>query len=65
WKNGINLGKPNNQNFVSIPHTRLIQMLEYKAKLVGIKVIIQEESYTSVSNFLNLDPIPVYGDSDA
>ncbi|HBR73357.1 MAG TPA: transposase, partial [Cyanobacteria bacterium UBA11159] len=65
WKNSINLGKPNNQNFVSIPHTRLIQMLEYKAKLVGIKVIIQEESYTSVSNFLNLDPIPVYGDSDA
>ncbi len=64
WKNSINLGKQNNQNFVSIPHTRLIQMLEYKALLVGIKVIIQEESYTSVSNFLNLDPIPVYGDSD-
>ena len=64
WKNSINLGKQNNQNFVSIPHARLIQMLEYKAKLVGIKVVIQEESYTSVSNFLNLDPIPVYGDSD-
>ncbi len=64
WKNSINLGKQNNQNFVSIPHARLIQMLEYKALLVGIKVIIQEESYTSVSNFLNLDPIPVYGDSD-
>ena len=64
WKNSINLGKQNNQNFVSIPHARLIQMLEYKALLVGIKVVIQEESYTSVSNFLNLDPIPVYGDSD-
>jgi hypothetical protein len=24
-------------------------------------VIIQEESYTSVANFLNLDPLPVYG----
>lgn len=65
WKNSINLGKQNNQNFVSIPHARLIQMLEYKARLVGIEVIIQEESYTSVSNFLSLDPIPVYGDSDA
>ncbi|HBE18653.1 MAG TPA: transposase [Cyanobacteria bacterium UBA11149] len=64
WKNSINLGKQNNQNFVSIPHTRLIKMLEYKALLVGIKVIIQEESYTSVSNFLALDPIPVYGESD-
>ncbi|MEP6515110.1 RNA-guided endonuclease InsQ/TnpB family protein [Microcoleus vaginatus] len=65
WKNSINLGKQNNQNFVSIPHARLIQMLEYKALLAGIKVVIQEESYTSLSNFLSLDPIPVYGESDA
>jgi transposase len=65
WKNCINLGKQNNQNFVSIPHARLIQMLEYKAVLAGIEVIIQEESYTSASNFLSLDPIPVYGESDA
>ncbi len=61
WKNEINLGKKTNQNFVSIPHSRLIEMLKYKAELVGIKVIEQEESYTSKSNFLNLDPIPVYG----
>jgi transposase len=40
-------------------------MLEYKAVLAGIEVIIQEESYTSASNFLSLDPIPVYGESDA
>jgi len=57
----IDLGKQTNQNFVSIPHARLIEMLEYKARLVGIKVIVQEESYTFKSNFLNLDPIPVYG----
>jgi IS605 OrfB family transposase len=61
WKSEIDLGKQTNQNFVSIPHARLIEMLEYKARLVGIKVIVQEESYTSKSNFLNLDPIPVYG----
>jgi putative transposase len=61
WKNEINLGKRTNQNFVSIPHARLIEMLKYKAELMGIKVIEQEESYTSKSNFLNLDPIPVYG----
>ena len=36
-------------------------MLEYKAELVGITVIVQEESYTSKANFLALDPIPVYG----
>ncbi|WP_373537555.1 RNA-guided endonuclease InsQ/TnpB family protein [Microcoleus sp.] len=65
WKNEINLGNKTNQNFVSIPHTRLIEMLKYKAELMGIKVIEQEESYTSKSNFLNLDPIPVYGNIEA
>jgi len=61
WKNQINLGKQTNQNFVTVPHARLIEMLEYKAVLVGIRVMVQEESYTSQSSFLNLDPIPVYG----
>lgn len=65
WKSEINLGKKTNQNFVSIPHARLIEMLKYKAELIGIKVIEQEESYTSKSNFLNLDPIPVYGNIHA
>ncbi|WP_293149926.1 MULTISPECIES: transposase [unclassified Microcoleus] len=64
WKTEIDLGKQTNQNFVSIPHARLIEMLEYKARLVGIKVVVQEESYTSRSNFLGLDPIPVYGKID-
>ncbi|MEG4816172.1 transposase, partial [Microcoleus sp. K5-D4] len=65
WKTEIGLGKQTNQNFVSIPHAQLIEMLEYKARLVGIKVIVQEESYTSISSFLNLDPIPVYGHTGA
>jgi len=64
WKTEIDLGKQTNQIFVSIPHTRLIERLEYKARLVGIKVVVQEESYTSRSNFLDLDPIPVYGKTD-
>jgi IS605 OrfB family transposase len=64
WKTEIALGKPTNQNFVSIPHSRLIEMLEYKARLVGIDVIVQEESYTSRANFLGLDSIPVYGKTE-
>jgi putative transposase len=64
WKTEINLGKQTNQNFVNIPHARLIDMLEYKARLVGIKVILQEESYTSQANFLGQDSIPVYGKTD-
>ncbi|MEG3920504.1 transposase [Microcoleus sp. POL10_C6] len=64
WKTEIDLGKQTNQNFVSIPHSRLIEMLEYKARLAGINVIVQEESYTSRSSFLGLDPIPVYGKTE-
>ncbi len=47
WKQALNLGRRTNQNFVSIPHARFIQMLTYKAELVGIRVIVREESYTS------------------
>lgn len=47
WKQNVNIGKKNNQNFVSIPFLKLIQMITYKAEEVGIKVKITEESYTS------------------
>lgn len=60
WKQQANMGKRNNQNFVQIPHARLVEMLRYKAELQGIYVWEQEESYTSKASFLDLDPIPVY-----
>ncbi len=60
WKNGVNIGKRNNQNFVQIPHAQLIDMLTYKGAMVGIEVIIQEESYTSRASFLDHDSIPTY-----
>ncbi len=47
WKQHCNLGKQTNQAFVQLPFAKLIQMLEYKAKLVGITVICVNESYTS------------------
>lgn len=56
WKQGINLGKRNNQNFVAIPHARFIEMLTYKAQLVGIVVKVIEESYTSKCSFLDNEP---------
>ena len=58
WKQESSMGKRNNQNFVSIPHARFIDMLAYKAALVGIHVEVREESYTSKASFLDLDPIP-------
>ncbi len=57
WKQAVNLGSRTNQNFVQIPHARFIDMLTYKAHLVGIKVIVSEESYTSKCSFLDLEPI--------
>jgi putative transposase len=64
WKTEINLEKQTSQNLVNIPHSRLIEMLEYKARLAGINVIVQEESYTSRANFMGIDPIPVYGKTE-
>lgn len=57
WKQDINLAKKNNQNFVQIPHSQFVSMLQYKAKLEGINVILTEESYTSKCSFLDREEI--------
>jgi putative transposase len=64
WKQDANLGRRGNQNFVSVPHARFIEMLTYKAELVGIRVLVTEESYTSKTSFLDADPLPVYGTAE-
>ena len=64
WKQNSNMTKTNNQNFVNIPHSRFIEMLSYKCEIEGIRVIEQEESYTSKASFLNLDFIPKYKKGD-
>jgi IS605 OrfB family transposase len=65
WKQESPMRRSDNQHFVQISHARFIEMLTYKAKLVGIEVLVQEESYTSKASLLDLDPIPVYGNKDA
>src|SRR5215469_9092148 len=57
WKQEANMGRKNNQSFVFIPHARFIDMLTYKAELVGIQVITIEESHTSKCSFLDLEPL--------
>ena len=57
WKDSINLGRINNQNFVSIPYNMLVQMLEYKCKLAGINFVIVNEAYTSKCSFLDREKI--------
>jgi len=60
WKQRQKHGKRNNQNFQSVPFSKLIQKIEYKAMLVGIKVVFTEEAYTSKASFLDRDAIPAY-----
>ena len=57
WKQEIELGKVNNQNFVYIPYHQFINMLNYKAEEEGINFILVEESYTSGCSFLDNEEI--------
>lgn len=64
WKQEIKMNKVNAQNFVQIPFDKLINLIIYKAKLEGINVVLQEESYTSKVSFIDNDFIPVYNQTD-
>jgi putative transposase len=57
WKQEIALGRRTNQNFVQVPHARFIEMLTDKAELVGIKVVVSNESHTSKCSFFDNEPV--------
>lgn len=57
WKQEVNLGKRNNQNFTYIPFNKIIFYLKYRCELEGIEFIEREESYTSKCSFLDMEPI--------
>lgn len=57
WKKEINIGKRNNQNFVSIPYFIFKRMLKYKCEEKGIHYLEREESYTSKTSFLDMEDI--------
>lgn len=64
WKQNANMGRRTNQNFVQLPFTRFISMLEDKLTELGIRVTRTEESYTSKASFIDHDRIGVYGKTD-
>lgn len=57
WKQKVKMGKRNNQNFVQIPHKKLIDMTRYKGVEYGINVIDDTEEYTSKCSFLDSESI--------
>ena len=63
-KQNICIGRQNNQNFVSIPFCRFLDILRYTAAKAGIPVVLREESYTSRASLLDLDVIPAYKKGD-
>jgi IS605 OrfB family transposase len=58
-KNGSNLSKRVNQNFIQIPFRLFIDKLSYKLKWFGIKLVEVDESYTSKSSCISDDIVEI------
>ena len=56
-KQNINIGKKNNQNFVSIPYGIFKRKLKSKCEQLGIEYHLQEESYTSKCSYLDNETV--------
>ena len=63
-QNETNLGKRNNQTFVNIPFGKLQNKLTYLCEYYGIRLIKQEESYTSKASFFDRDDVPSFTNGD-
>lgn len=61
WKQNASLGKRNTLNFVQLPFMSFVGMLRYQCEREGIRLMEQEESYTSKASAVDGDPVPVYG----
>ena len=57
WKNKINMGTKNNQNFYGIPFLNIINKMKYKLYRKNIKLILSNESYTSKCDALSNESI--------
>lgn len=64
WKQSLPFGKKVKQRFAYLPYETFIEQLQYKCQLLGITVVVQEESYTSKASFLDNDDIPIYGETE-
>jgi IS605 OrfB family transposase len=57
WKQEINIGKKNNQNFVQVPFGYLMSMLESKCQEYGLRYLEIQESHTSKCSAIDNEEI--------
>jgi IS605 OrfB family transposase len=60
-KDGIPFSKVVNQNYVCIPHRKLLSMLKYKCEELGIKVVEVDERYTSKASPISDNVVEIQG----
>jgi IS605 OrfB family transposase len=61
-KDSSNMGRVNNQKFVSVPTAKLKDRIAQLCKHCGINFVETEESYTSKASFVDNDFLPTYGE---
>jgi IS605 OrfB family transposase len=60
-KNGIPFSKVVNQNYVYVPHRKLVDMLKYKCQELGIEIVEVDEKYTSKASPVSDDVVEIQG----
>ncbi len=60
-KDGCNMGKTNNQQFVQMPLARLKNRIEQLGSIYGFRFVQNEEANTSAASYLDGDSLPEHG----
>lgn len=60
-KDGANMGKQNNQQFVQMPLAKLKARIEQLCQIYGIRYVETEEANTSCASYLDGDSLPKHG----
>jgi putative transposase len=60
-KDGANMGKQNNQQFVQMPLARLKERIKQLCEIYGIRYVETEEANTSAACYLDGDSLPEHG----
>jgi putative transposase len=60
-KDGTDLGKKSNQQFVQMPLAKIKERIKQLCEIHGIRYVETEEAYTSCASYLDGDSLPEYG----